>query len=124
MISFTQKGDFSKTKKFLARVKKLSSLGIFDEYGKAGVKALSEHTPRDSGVTANSWYYKVEISKSGVNISWYNTNKNNGFDVAIMLQYGHGTGSGGYVKGIDYINPAMKPIFDKLANEIWREVTK
>ncbi len=124
MIAFTQKGDLSKTRKFLEKAKTLVHLGVFDKYGKAGVEALAANTPLDSGETAHSWRYKVEFTKTGVTISWYNTNKQNGFDVAVMLQYGHGTGTGGYVKGIDYINPAMRPIFEQLSREAWREVTK
>lgn len=124
MIVFTQKGNFSKTKLFLEKAKTLARLGIFDKYGRAGVEALSANTPIDSGETAKSWKYKVEINKSGVTISWYNANVKDGFNVAIMLQYGHGTGTGGYVKGIDYINPTMKPIFDELSNKVWQEVTR
>lgn len=124
MISFTQKGNFSKTKKFLEKAKNLAHLGVFDKYGKMGVDALSASTPIDSGETANSWRYDVKISSGEVQISWYNTNVENGFPVAIMLQYGHGTGTGGYVQGRDYINPTMRPIFDAMANEAWREVTR
>lgn len=124
MISFTQKGDFSKTKKFLEKAKGFVNLSVFDKYGKAGVDALSASTPKESGKTSGSWKYKVEITKSGVTIYWYNTNENDGYNVALMLQYGHGTGTGGYVLGRDYINPAMRSIFDKMADEAWREVTK
>lgn len=124
MIVVTQKGNFSKTKKFLERAKNLARLGVFDKYGKAGVDALSAATPIDSGETANSWKYEVKITKGGVHIAWYNTNLVNGVEIALLLQYGHGTGTGGYVQGRDYINPAMRPIFDAMADEAWREVTK
>ena len=99
-------------------------LSILDRYGKEGVRALSQATPTDTGLTAISWSYKVETSRSGAKITWYNTNIQNGVPIALILQYGHGTGTGGYVEGRDYINPAIQPIFDKLAEEAWREVTR
>lgn len=124
MIKITQKGDWKKTDLFLNRIKSLFKNGIFDKYGKAGVDALRASTPIDSGETANSWSYNVSIGHSRVTISWENSHINQGVPIAIILQYGHGTGTGGYVQGRDYINPAMKRIFENMADELWREVTK
>lgn len=124
MISFRQKGDFSKTLKYLDRIRDPIKMGILDKYGREGVKALSSATPVDSGVTANSWYYKIEKSNGSAKVAFYNSNINKGVPIAIIIQYGHGTGTGGWVQGRDYINPAIRPIFDKMANEIWREVTR
>nr|DAO67016.1 MAG TPA: type I neck protein [Caudoviricetes sp.] len=124
MISFRQKGDFSKTLKYLDRIRDPIKMGILDKYGREGVKALSSATPIDSGVTANSWYYKIEKDNKSAKVVFYNSHINKGVPIAIILQYGHGTGTGGWVQGRDYINPAIRPIFDKMANEIWREVTR
>lgn len=123
MIKFSQKGDFSKITKYLERVKHFAGLSILDKYGKEGVAALSAATPIDSGKTAESWNYQVSISKESASITFFNTNLNNGVPIAIILQYGHGTRNGGYVQGRDYINPAIQPIFDKIAQEVWKEVT-
>lgn len=124
MISFRQKGDFSKLTRYLERVKEAARLGVLDKYGREGVAALSSATPVDSGETANSWSYKIEHTNGSASIAFYNSHNNNGFPVAIMLQYGHGTGTGGWVEGRDYINPAIQPVFDKIASEAWKEVTK
>lgn len=124
MISFRQKGDFSKLDRYLERLKESTRLGILDKYGKAGVAALSSATPVDSGTTASSWYYKIEHNRGSASIAFYNSNVNKGVPIAIILQYGHGTGTGGWVQGRDYINPAIQPIFDQIADEAWREVTK
>lgn len=124
MISFRQKGDFSKTLKYLDRIRDPIKMGILDKYGREGVKALSSATPVDSGVTANSWYYKIEKDNKSAKVVFCNSHINKGVPIAIILQYGHGTGTGGWVQGRDYINPAIRPIFDKMANEIWREVTR
>lgn len=124
MISFSQKGDFSKTARYLNRIKNPSNLTIFDKYGRAGVAALSSATPVDTGKTAESWYYKIEKNSETTSIVFCNSNINEGVPIAIILQYGHGTGTGGYVQGRDYINPAIQPVFDELANTAWREVTK
>lgn len=124
MISFKHTGDFSKTTKFLERAKRGDYLKVLDKYGKEGVKALSSATPVDSGTTANSWSYKIENGNSSAKISFLNSNVNKGVPIAIILQYGHGTRNGGYVQGRDYINPAIQPIFDRIANEAWKEVTK
>ena len=124
MISFRQKGDFSKVTKFLEKAKESVHLGILDKYGREGVAALSSATPVDTGLTAKSWYYTIE-NKNGVAIlSFNNSNIQNGVPIAIILQYGHGTRNGGWVQGRDYINPAIQPLFDKIADAAWREVTK
>jgi len=123
MITFRSKGDFSKTIRYLEKVKNAKMNSIFDKYGQDGVAALASATPVDSGETANSWNYKVEIQNGSATISFYNTHVNQGVPIAIILQYGHGTGTGGWVKGRDYINPAIQPIFDKIVNEAWKEVT-
>ena len=123
MISFRQKGDFSKTERYLERLKKSVRAEILDKYGREGVNALSSATPVDSGLTAASWYYKIEDTKDSISIQFLNSNQNDGVPIAIILQYGHGTGTGGWVQGRDYINPALQPIFDKLSEEVWKEVS-
>jgi len=124
MISFRQKGDFSKLTNFLEKVKKTVRLSDLDKYGREGVAALASATPIDSGKTASSWNYKITNKQGLVKITFYNSNIQNGVLIAIILQYGHGTRNGGWVQGRDYINPAIQPIFDKIVNEAWREVTK
>ena len=124
MISFRQKGDFSNLSSYLERVKEKVKLGDLDKYGRAGVAALASATPVDSGQTANSWYYEIERQNGSVSIVFNNSNVNRGVLIAIILQYGHGTGTGGWVQGRDYINPAIQPIFDEIANNAWKEVTK
>lgn len=124
MISFRQTGDFSKLNRFLERAKEAVRLGDLDKYGREGVAALASATPIDSGQTANSWCYEITHKNGSSSISFYNTNIQNGVPIAIILQYGHGTRNGGWVQGRDYINPAIQPLFDKIANEAWREVTK
>lgn len=124
MIGFRLKGDFSKTTNFLSNLRQKLFTDILDRYGKQGVAALSSATPVDTGLTANSWYYKIERDEDSVRIVFCNSNIQNGIPIAIILQYGHGTGTGGWVEGRDYINPAIQPIFDKLASAAWREVTK
>ena len=124
MITFRQKGDFSKLTRFLERAKEAVHLGDLDKYGRQGVAALSSATPVDSGLTAKSWYYEIENKNGSATIKFSNSNIQNGVPIAIILQYGHGTRNGGWVEGRDYINPAIQPIFDEIANEAWREVTK
>ena len=124
MITFRQKGDFSKLSRYLEKVKEAAKVGILDKYGQAGVAALSSATPVESGLTAQSWYYEIEHTKSSAVIRFLNSNVNKGVPIAIMLQYGHGTGTGGWVEGRDYINPAIQPIFDNIAEDAWKEVTK
>ena len=124
MISFRQKGDFSKTKRYFERVKAAARLSVLDKYGREGVAALASATPTETGKTASSWFYEISHDKGSATITFSNSNINKGVPIAIILQYGHGTGTGGWVEGRDYINPAIQPIFDKIANEAWKEVTK
>ena len=124
MISFRHKGDFSKLTRFIERAKEVVHLGCLDKYGREGVAALASATPVDTGLTADSWYYKITNDGQSAKVTFYNSNIQNGVPIAIILQYGHGTRNGGWVQGRDYVNPAVQPIFDKLANEAWREVTK
>lgn len=124
MITFRQRGDFSKTTRFLERAKEAVHLGVLDKYGRAGVAALSSATPVDTGRTASSWYYEITHTSDSAAITFKNSNINKGVPIAIILQYGHGTRNGGWVEGRDYINPAIQPIFDQLVEEVWREVTK
>ena len=124
MISFRQKGDFSKLTRFLERAKEAVHIGDLDKFGKEGVAALASATPVDSGETANSWYYEIENRKGSVTISFHNSNVQNVVPIAVILQYGHGTRNGGWGQGRDYINPAIQPIFDEIANNAWKEVTK
>ena len=124
MISFRQKGDFSKLTSFLERAKETVYLGDLNKYGRQGVAALASATPIDSGETAESWYYKIENNKESATITFYNSNVQNGVPIAIILQYGHGTRNGGWVEGRDYINPSIQPIFDQIVDDAWREVNK
>ena len=124
MITFRQKGDFSKATSYFEKLRNAVHLGILDKYGDKGVDALASATPKDSGNTSDHWYYKIHNGKESVSICFYNSNVNKGVSIAIILQYGHGTRNGGWVEGRDYINPSVQPIFDKIANEAWREVTK
>lgn len=123
MISFTGKGDFSKLNRYLERLKEVIKIGDLDKYGRAGVEALRSATPVDSGETADSWYYEIVRKKGSVSIQFKNSNINEGVPIAVILQYGHGTGTGGWVEGRDYINPSIQPIFDKIADNAWKEVT-
>ena len=124
MISFRQKGYFSKLNRFLERAKEAARLSILDKYGREGVAALSSATPIDSGKTANSWSYEIANKDGSVTITFNNSNIQNGVPIAIILQYGHGTRNGGWVQGRDYINPAIQPVFDEIVDKAWREVTK
>lgn len=124
MIKFRHKGDFSKSFRYLERVKGAVRLSDLDKYGREGVAALASATPVDSGLTAKSWYYEITRTNGSVSINFNNSNIQNGVPIAVILQYGHGTGTGGYVRGRDYINPAIRPVFDRIANDAWREVTK
>lgn len=123
MIVFTQKGDFKKTEKFLNKTSKAEYFRKLEKYAREGVKALSAATPVDTGKTAASWSYEIRQTKGSVSIYWTNSNVNKGVPIAIILQYGHGTNNGGYVQGIDYINPALRPVFERLAEETWKELT-
>ena len=124
MIRFGGKGDFSKTIRYFGKLQKAIRLNILDKYGRQGVAALASATPVDSGETANSWYYEIVHGVDSVKIQYCNRHVNKGVPIAIILQYGHGTGTGGYVQGRDYINPAIRPVFDSILNAAWREVTK
>ncbi len=108
----------------MERIKEIFHFGLLDKYGKDGVAALSSATPVDSGNTVNSWYYEIENKKGQVRINFLNSNINQGVPIAIILQYGHGTGTGGWVQGRDYINPAIQPVFDRILQDIWKEVTR
>lgn len=123
MISLFVKGDSNKTEKFLENLKQLQIMAILQKYGDAGVRALAVATPKDSGNTASSWGYEIEQDANGYTIYWTNDNFNYSFNVALNLQRGHGTGTGGYVSPNDYINPTMSAIFDQIADDAWREVT-
>lgn len=122
-IHITCSGDLSKTQKFLNSLQHMDYMNVLAEYGKRGVDALREATPVDTGKTKDSWYYEIKQGRNKTVISWCNSNVNDGVVIAAILQYGHGTNSGVYVQGTDYINPAMRIIFDALANECWKEVT-
>ena len=124
MIKISHKGDFTNTTRFLKNAKMFDPRKVLDRYGKAGVAALSAATPTDTGLTAASWFYEIRVSAGSNEIRFNNSNIQNGVPIAIILQYGHGTGTGGWVEGRDYINPAIQPIFDQIADEAWREVTK
>lgn len=124
MIGFRQKGDFSKTKKYLNNLQRAFDKGLFDQYGREGVAALSAATPVDTGLTSRSWSYSIIKKSTSVDIVFKNSNVQNGIPIAIILQYGHATRNGGWVEGRDYINPAIQPIFDKLVKKAWGEVTR
>ena len=122
MFSLTTSGDWRKTETRLASIKKLKVQAILSKYGQIGVGALASATPLDSGKTAASWGYEISMSGNSATITWNNSNQNAGVNIAVILQYGHGTGTGGYVAGRDYINPAMRPVFDKITEDVWREI--
>ena len=124
MISFRQKGDFSKLNRYLERVKESAKIGVLDKYGREGVAALASATPVETGKTASSWYYEIKRQNGSVSLEFKNSNIKDGVPIAVILQYGHGTGTGGWVQGRDYISPAIQPIFDKIADSAWKEVTK
>ena len=124
MINIRQKGDFKNLSSFLEKTKEKLNLGLLDKYGREGVAALQAATPKDTGKSSESWYYKIERKNGSVSLTFHNSNQNKGVPIAIILQYGHATGNGGYVEGVDYINPALRPIFDKIAEEAWKEVKK
>lgn len=124
MIKVRQKGDFSRITRYLEKSKRPINVADLQKYGEYGVAALSSATPVDSGLTSNSWYYEITTTDNRTTINFCNSNIQNGVPIAIILQYGHGTGNGGWVEGRDYINPSIQPIFDDLAKTVWREVTK
>ena len=124
MIKIRQKGDFKKLTSFLERAKDSLNIGVLDKYGRKGVAALSSATPVDTGLTASSWFYKIENKNGVAKIEFHNSNIQNGVPIAVILQYGHGTRNGGYIVGRDYINPAIQPVFDELAKNAWKEVAR
>lgn len=123
MITVKASGSFSKIEAFLSKMSKDTLFSMLHRYGQVGVDALKRATPIDSGMTRDHWSYTVEQTKGRHSITWHNDNTANGVPIAILLQYGHGTGTGGYVQGRDYINPAIRPIFDRIAEEVWKGVT-
>lgn len=124
MITFESKGDFKRLNGFFERALNIVHLGVLDKYGEKGVKALEEASPKNTGRMSRSWYYEISHSNGCSKITWCNSDIEGGLNVALLVQYGHGTKKGSYVEGIDYINPAMKPIFDEMAIDAWREVTE
>lgn len=124
MPIFSSSGSFDKTFAFLKEIESGNIFEDLDALAQSGVDALSRMTPIDTGLAASSWGYVIENTRESLTISWFNTDEEGGVNVAIILQYGHGTGTGGYVAGIDYINPAIQPIFDQIAEEVWRRVTQ
>lgn len=123
-IKFSYSGDLNKTRNFLKSLQQKKFLSKLDKYGRMGVEALRDATPKDTGTTANSWDYIIEDTGDAVTITWTNSNENRSIPIALLIQYGHGTGTGGWVAGRDYINPALRPIFDEIAKSAWEEVTK
>jgi hypothetical protein len=124
MITFTQRGSFKNTEKYLRRLKTAELYAVLNKYGTLGVNALSNATPTDTGATAAAWFHTIQQRTGYYSIRWHNGHEENGLPIAVLIQYGHGTGTGGYVQGRDYIMPAIRPIFDQMANEAWREVTR
>nr|DAH79518.1 MAG TPA: type I neck protein [Caudoviricetes sp.] len=122
-VTFKHRGSFRRSERFLNTIKGSRYLNILDRYGQMGVNALASATPKDTGKTASCWTYEIERNDKRTTISWLNTNTNQNVNIAVILQYGHSTGSGGYVQGRDYINPAIQPIFDLIAQKAWKEVT-
>lgn len=123
IISYKTHGDLKKTDTFLRKLLHKDLTTILNKYGQKGVDALSAATPVDTGKTASSWGYVVTETPGSATITWTNSNVNNGVPIALILQYGHGTGTGGYVQGRDYIKPAIQPVFDELTQALWKEVT-
>lgn len=124
MITFSSKGSFKRTKRMMERASNADFSSVLNRYGKQGVSALSAATPKDSGKTASSWTFEVEENRDNARIVWSNSNVNKGVNIAVILQYGHGTRNGGWVEGRDYINPAIRPIFDTIAEMAWKEVVQ
>lgn len=122
VVTFKHRGDFKRTERFLNALKGARYLNALEKYGRMGVEALAAATPKDTGLTAASWVFDIERTEGCTKIIWSNTNVNKYVNVALLIQHGHGTGTGGYVEGIDYINPALKPIFDAIGDEIQKEV--
>lgn len=123
MITVKVKGNFRNTERLFKNVQQKKYLGALEKYAKVGLEALQQYTPKDTGKTAASWSYTIEKTKTGYGIYWSNSNENHGVPIAVLIQYGHLTRNGGFVHGVDYINPALKPVFEKLAEDSWKEVT-
>lgn len=123
MITFKHRGNFNNSEKFLSGVKKKNYRAILEKYAREGLLALRSATPKDTGETANSWDFEIITKRNGFSISWTNSNLVEGVPVVILLQYGHGTRGGTFVEGRDFINPAMRPIFDQISENLWKEVT-
>lgn len=123
MITFKHKGDWSKTNSFLEKALEIVKWGELDKYGRKGVEVLAAATPKDTGLTSESWYYEIKHYKDGAKIEWLNSNSNKGIPIAILIQYGHALQNGAYVQGVDFINPALKPVFDAIADDAWKELT-
>ena len=123
MIKATSSGTFENTERFLSFMKSGEFMKSLDAWGRRGVDALSSATPFDTGETAHSWGYRVSRQNGRYSIVWFNTHQEDGVNIAVIIQYGHGTGTGGWVEGIDYINPAMRPLFNNIVDDIWRQVT-
>lgn len=123
ILTITSTGNFNKTERYLKRVKNKNYLEILQSYGEKGVQALQDATPKRTGRTAASWTYTIEKTRDGYTISWLNSNTNKGISIALLNQYGHATRDGGWVQGVDYINPAIRPIFEQMADDMWREVS-
>ncbi len=124
MIKFKHKGDFEKTIEFCNRMLKREQFKFLDKYAREGVEALLNATPVDTGLTRDSWSYQIHIGIQKVKIQWYNSNTNQGIPIAILIQYGHASGNGYWVEGVDFINPALAPVFEEIAENVWKEVTK
>ena len=122
-ITFSGRGDFKNSTKWLERALNAFNKSLFDKYGRMGVDALAKATPIDTGLTASSWYYEIHKTDTMVSINFMNSNRNKGVPIALILQYGHGTGTGGYVQGRDYINPAIQPVFEEMLDALTKEVT-
>ena len=124
MITIKQNGGFKKFDSFCEKLKRIAKVSNLDIYGQKGVEALRAATPKDSGITADSWIYTIKRTNDTIELEWKNTNVNDGCNIAVLIQYGHATKNGGYVRGTDYINPAIKPVFDEISRDIWEEVKK
>lgn len=122
IINLSSSGSFEHVIKFLEKIRVLDISKILNKYGKLGVSQLEKYTPKRTGLTASSWTYDITYSATHASVSWHNTNINDGVQIAMLIQYGHGTRNGGYVQGIDYINPALEPIFSKMADDAWEEI--
>lgn len=123
MVTFKHRGDFRNIERFFNKVRGRSYLNVLEKYGQLGVQVLEEATPKGSGETAKSWVYEIERTRDCTIIGFLNTRENDGVNIAILLRFGHGTGTGGFVVGRNFIDPAIQPVFDDLANSIWKEVT-